>query len=67
MFLVIRKGSKKEVDKIAIGQHFLISAKYRAYPFLIFALSSSQIKNCIITGLGSNFSNAPCKRVPFSL
>ena len=55
-FLIIKKKcSKNEVVKLASWQHFLISGKHRAYPFSIFVLCSSQIKNYIITGLVSNF------------
>ena len=56
MFLVIKKCSKKVVEKIAIWQHFLISGKHRVYPFLISVLCSSQTKNYIIIGLVINFS-----------
>ena len=49
------KYSKNEVEKFAIWQHFLISGKHGAYPFLIFVLCSSQIKNYIIIGWVSNF------------
>ena len=66
-FFVIKKCLKNEVEKFKTWQHFLISGKYRPYPFLIFILYYSQIKNYIITGLVSNFFNAPCKRVPFVL
>ena len=58
---------KNDVEKLAIWQYFLTSDKHRAYPFIIFMLCSSQRKNCIITGLISDFFNAPCKRVTSSL
>ena len=61
------KRSKYEAEKVTIWQHFLISGKLRTYPFLIFVLCSSQIKNYIVTGLVSNFLNAPCRRAAFSL
>ena len=57
------KRSNYDVERISIGQHFLISGKHRTYSFSIFVLYSAQIKNYIITGLVSNFFNAPCKRV----
>ena len=60
------KRCKYEVEKVAIWQHFLISGKHRACPFLLFVFCP-QIKNDIITGLVSNFFNAPCKRVKSSL
>ena len=66
-FVYKNKRSKYEVKNVAIWQQFLISGKHRAYPILMFVFCASQIKNYIITGLVSNFFNAPCKRMTFSL
>ena len=57
--------SNIEVEKVKIWQQFLISGKW--YSFLIFAFCPTQIKSYIITGLVSNFFNAPCKRMTSSL
>ena len=51
LFCYKKKALKNEHQTLAIWR----SGKHRAYPFLIFVLCSSKIKNCIITGLVSNF------------
>ena len=54
-FCYNNKRSKFEVEKVTIWQYFSISSKHRAYRFLIFVFCPSQIKNYIITAVGSNF------------
>ena len=56
----------KRLKYEAIWQHFLISGKHRAYPFLIFVCCPSQLKKFHYNRTGQQFFNAPCKRVTSS-
>ena len=67
-FFVIKTSARNlKSKKVAIWQYFSISGKHRHTLFLIFVFCPFQIKNYIITGLVSNFFNAPCNRVTSSL
>ena len=55
LFLIIKKHSKNEVEKLTIWRHFLRSCKHRVYPFFNICVLSFSNKKYIITGLVNNF------------